>query len=395
MNPIINSILDTDIYLFSMQSAICKLYPYSLAKYKFINRGKSIFPSNMAEELKKQIQYMSKLQLTKEEKDFLKSTCYYLNPVYLDFLSGYRFDPDEVSITQENGELNIEIMGPFYRTILWETPLMATISELGFTLDNILISKNTEQVAKEKAEKLSSMKIKYADFGTRRRFSQRIQETTLRTMKNVAPKNFFGTSNPDLARRIGDDMVVVGTQAHAYTSFHAAKYGYRMANEMAMESWIDVFGGSLGICLPDTFTTDVFLQSFTTKYAKLFDGCRGDSGSPIEFANKIINHYKKLKIDPSTKSIIFSDNLNSYEKIQEILDWHSSLEEKPKILFCIGTWISNDVGAKPYNMVIKLVAAKPNGLEWIETCKLSDTQGKYTGSNSAVELCKKSLGIKD
>ena len=393
MEPIITSMLDTDLYLLTMQNAICRCYPRALAKYQFVDRGKAGFHPNMAVELKKQINHLSKLQLIGQEKEFLKSVCYYLPPTYIDFLSGYRFNPDEVGINQDGGELSIDIVGPFYRTILWEVPLMAIISELGFMLNGIKPTLDVESIASEKATKLSKMGIKWADFGTRRRFSKVVHENVVRQMKTFAPNNFFGTSCVSLAEKF--NLTPIGTMAHAYISFHAAKYGYRMANEMAMNSWLEVFNGDLGVCLPDSFTTDVFLQSFTTKYAKLFDGCRQDSGVPIEIADKIISHYKKLRIPPETKTIVFSDNLNSYQKIQDIVDWHKNLPEtdRPKISFGIGTWLSNHTGAKPYNMVIKLVGAKPNGLDWVSTCKLSDDKGKHTGPQEAIDLCKRVLNI--
>jgi len=398
MEPIITSMLDSDQYLLTMQNAICSLYPHSLAKYEFFNRGKTTFPDNMAEELKKQIIHMSNLQLTKEEKNYLKSTCYYLNPVYLDFLSGYRYNPDEVSISQENGNLKLEIVGPFYRTIMWEVPLMAIISELYFKLSGLKPTLDVEKVAAEKIRKLSQIGIKLSDFGTRRRFSKEVHELVVKTMKETKLWNIpnetshlQGTSNVDLARKY--NLTPIGTMAHCFISYMSAKYGYRMANEMAMEKWQEIYQGDLGVVLPDTFTTNVFLQSFTTKYAKLFDGVRCDSGNTIDFGNKIINHYKKLKIDPSTKSIIFSDNINDYKKVENIVNWHKSLTEKPRLAFGIGTWLSNDTGQKPLNMVIKLVAAKPNGLGWVPVCKLSDNISKRTGPQEAIDLCCKTLDI--
>ena len=157
-----------------------------------------------------------------------------------------------------------------------------------------------------------------------------------------------------------------------------------------MENWTDVFRGDLGIALSDTFTTEVFLKSFDKKFAKLYDGVRQDSGDPIKFTDKIIDHYKKLDINPKTKVIIFSDALNP-EKAVEIKDY---CRGKIMCSFGIGTNFSNDVGVTPLNMVIKIMEAKPEGEEWMPTIKLSDSSGKHTGDKKEIEIAKYTLNIK-
>ena len=163
-----------------------------------------------------------------------------------------------------------------------------------------------------------------------------------------------------------------------------------MANLMSMESWTDVYQGDLGIVLPDTFTTEVFLRSFNSFYAKLFDGIRQDSGDPITFTDKVISHYKKLKIDPTTKTIIYSDGISSIQKIRDIM---AHREDEIRKAFGIGTWLTNDLDLKPLNMVIKMTGAKPFGMNWIPTIKLSDSEGKHTGQTEEIELSKKILRI--
>ena len=39
-------------------------------------------------------------------------------------------------------------------------------------------------------------------------------------------------------------------------------------------------------------------------------GLRHDSGDPVEWGEKAIAHYKKLGIDPLSKVLVFSDNLD-------------------------------------------------------------------------------------
>jgi nicotinate phosphoribosyltransferase len=163
-----------------------------------------------------------------------------------------------------------------------------------------------------------------------------------------------------------------------------------MANKLALDNWISVYRGDLGIALSDTYTSDVFFRSFDAKFAKLFDGVRQDSGVPIEFAQKTINHYQKLRIDPLSKTIIFSDGLNPVT-VEEIANY---CRNKIKISFGIGTNFTNDVGVTPLNIVIKMVEAKAENQDWIPTIKLSDNPGKHTGDEESIKLCKGILNLR-
>lgn len=383
------SILDTDLYKLSMQQAVVKLFPHAKVRYSFINRGKTKFPEGFDKELRQKLQIMGGLFLTKLEKNFLEKKCPYLDPTYLDFLSGYRFDPSEVGIIQKNGNLDITIEGYWYKTILWEVPLMAIISELYFNMTKQTILKETERRKnnQEKASLFRMNNIKYADFGTRRRYSYKNQKEVINDFKNDMTSTFVGTSNVHFARLF--NLRPIGTHAHEWFSFHAAKYGFKIVNQIAMEHWVDIYRGDLGIALTDTFTTNNFFQVFDTKFAKLYDGVRHDSGDPFVFLEKTINHYKKLGIDPLSKTIIFSDSLNP-ELVVKIAN---ECQGQIKCSFGIGTNFTNDVGVKPLNMVIKLTEAKPEGEEWIPTIKLSDVTGKNTGDKEMIIIAKKILGI--
>jgi nicotinate phosphoribosyltransferase len=387
---ILQSILDNDLYKFTMQHAVVKLFPRAEARYGFVNRGKTQFPEGFADRLNQEVQQMASLRLTDTEKQFLKDWCYYLPPTYLDFLSGYQYNPKEVQISQQGGELSIHIEGYWYRTILWEVPLMAMISELYFEM--------THQKALPQSEILENLshkgfvfeknQIRFADFGTRRRFSFANHDLVVGHLTKICPNAFTGTSNVFLAYKYS--IKPIGTHAHEWFMFHAAKYGYKLANELALDNWVDVYRGDLGIALSDTFTSKVFFRAFDGKLSKLFDGVRQDSGDPFVFAVQTIEHYKKLNIDPTSKTIVFSDNLNP----DLVKDLFIFCENRIKISFGIGTNLTNDVGVTPLNMVIKMTAARPaNYNEWQETVKLSDSVGKYTGSAKAVALCKEMLGI--
>ncbi len=387
----VTSLIDNDLYKFSMQHAVIKMFPFARVRYQFINRGENNFPDGFAEELRKLISEMANLKLLPEEKDFLQKRCYYLDPTYLDFLMGYRFDASEVGVIQQGGNLQVSVEGFWYRTILWEVPLMALISELFFkmTKPEIYSQDKIIDIVRKKATKYNMMGIKVADFGTRRRFSQENHEIVVRELVEYGKNSFVGSSNVMLAMKY--NTTPIGTHAHEWFMFHAAKYGYKIANEMSLENWVNIYQGDLGIALSDTFTTEVFFKTFNAKYAKLFDGVRQDSGNPLEFADKTIEHYKKLRIDPISKTIIFSDNLNP-EKVEEIAN---HCRGKIKMSFGIGTNFTNDVGAKPLNIVVKLIEAKPDSFhEWIPTIKLSDSTGKYTGDKNVIDLCCNVLGIK-
>jgi len=391
MKQIINHILDDDLYKFTMQQAVVKKFPRAKVKYAFINRGETEFPEGFAEELRKQVKMMETLALTKDQKSWMGKKCYYLDPTYLDFLYGYRFDSSEVGIIQEGTSLKISIDGYWHRTILWEVPLMALISELFFMMTGEMFW-DKEKRSKNNNDKKMLFRlngIHFADFATRRRASFDIHDEFVEQMYSVhGNSNFVGTSNVYFAYKY--NITPIGTHAHEWFMFHAAKYGYKMANHLSMENWTDVYRGDLGIALSDTFTTEVFFKSFDKKFAKLYDGVRHDSGDPIEFADKVIAHYEKLGIDPKSKAIVFSDSLNP-EKAVKIKDHCRS---KIKCSFGIGTNFSNDVGVKPLNMVIKMVEAKPEGEDWHHTIKLSDSKGKYTGNVDEIVIAKHILNIK-
>ena len=197
----------------------------------------------------------------------------------------------------------------------------------------------------------------------------------------------MGTSNVHLARV--HNTKPIGTHAHEWFMFHAAKYGFKMANTLALEHWIDIYRGDLGIALSDTFTTSEFYEIFDKKFAKLFDGVRHDSGDPVAFARKTIEHYERLGIDPLSKTIIFSDALN-YEKVKTIAGY---CRGKIGVSFGIGTNFTNDVGLKPMNIVIKMVEALPESEPWTPVVKLSDEPAKYTGDAGAIQLVKAVLKI--
>ncbi|AQY22226.1 nicotinate phosphoribosyltransferase [Riemerella anatipestifer] len=384
----LKSIIDNDFYKITMQNAVVKLFPTARVKYEFINRGKHFFPEGFANELRKAVDSMAELKLTKEEKLYLQETCPYLALPYLDFLEGYHYDPSEVKIVQEGNDIKVSVEGLWYRTILWEVPLLALISELHYRMNKMERDSNETVVHNtvEKSRKLNELGVTFAEFGTRRRHSYKVHQLVMEALMEEKDQ-FIGTSNVHFAMKYG--VKPIGTHAHEWFMFHAAEYGFKMANQLALEHWVDVYRGDLGVALSDTYTTEVFFRQFDKKFAKLFDGVRHDSGDPIEFAKKTIEHYESFGINPNFKYIIFSDGLN-LEKVEEITN---ATRGTIGISFGIGTNLTNDVGLKPMNIVMKLIGVQaPNG-DWIPTVKLSDERGKYTGEPKMIELAKEVLRI--
>ena len=271
---IIRSILDTDLYKFTTSYAYSKLYPRAYGQFRFIDRAKTRYPEGFAELLRQELQQMAELQLTRDEAQFLTRELPYLPPTYIDFVRGFRFDPDEVHISQdEEGQLSIVAEGLLYRVTLWETPILALVSELYYKVLGVEPDlAYAEQSIIAKAQRLKEEGITFSMFGMRRRFSSDIEDRVTRLLKEYSGTNFYGTSNVYFAYKHG--LRVSGTHPHEWVQFHGAMFGYKMANYMAMEDWINVYDGDLGTVLTDTYTTDVFMRNFSKKHAMLFTSLR-------------------------------------------------------------------------------------------------------------------------
>ena len=389
---IIQSVLDTDLYKFTTSYAYSKLYPRAYGQFRFIDRGKTTYPQGFAEELKKELQEMSKLALTKDEASFLYRELPYLPPTYIDFVRGFRFDPEEVKVEQDaEGHLSIIAEGLLYRVTLWETPILALVSELYYKMLGAQPDMEyTERTIISKARKLAEHGITFSMFGMRRRFSAAIEDRVTELLKEHAAGYLFGTSNVYYAYKHG--LRVSGTHPHEWIQFHGAMFGYKMANYMAMEDWINVYDGDLGTVLTDTYTTDVFMRNFSKKHAMLFTSLRHDSGDPLQFTEKVITRYRELRVDPTIKYIIFSDGLDP-ERAIEIANY---CKGRIGASFGIGTNFSNDVGngVRPMNIVMKLWKCKMTEKErWHPCVKLSDVDGKHTGEPEEIELAQRTLGL--
>lgn len=378
-----NSILWADLYKFTMCWAIIKNFPEAKVRYEFIDRANTVYPDGFAVELRKIVNNYSQKRLSKQRKAEFAKACPFLPAAFFDFLEGYVYDPSEVGIIQTGGKLSIQIAGYWYRSVLWETTLMEDISELYFNMtgqsDKQVDIAGALRKTADKAALFHLNGAQVADFGTRRAKSKDMHIAMVDVMtSSLVYKSFIGSSNVELALNYG--IKPIGTYAHEWVSGIGAMFGYAHANRIAMDIWSQTYNGNLGIALTDTFTTDAFLADFDSKYANLFTGVRHDSNDPFVFTDKIIDHYKKLGIDPTTKTIVYSDGLNP-EMVVKLQDYRRGEIRKS---YGIGTNLTNDIdGVKPLNIVIKLLEI--NGMASI---KLSDSETKHIGDPETIKFVK-------
>ena len=380
---IVRTLLDTDLYKFTTSYAYIKLFPYAMGKFSFHDRNETEYTEEFLERLKNEIDKLSRLRLTEEELEYMTRQCRFLPRVYWEWLSSFRFHPDKIKIhLDEAHHLHIEVSDFLYKATLYEVPLLAIVSEIKnqffgnvADMDEILCKLS------EKVELSNQHRLRFSEFGTRRRFSVHVQETVIRKLKETA-QYCTGTSNCYFAMKY--DMKMMGTHPHEWFMFHGAQFGYKHANYMALENWVNVYDGDLGIALSDTYTSGIFLSNLSRKQAKLFDGVRCDSGNEFRFIDSLISRYKELGIDATTKTIVFSNALD-FTKALEIQEY---CRNKIRCSFGIGTNLTNDTGFEPSNIVMKLTQCKMNvNQEWRECIKLSDDEGKHTGSPEEVQAC--------
>ena len=379
----IHTILDTDLYKFTTSYAYIKLFPYAMGTFSFKDRDETVYTEAFLSKLKAEVANLANVALTDKELEYMTRNCRFLPRVYWEWLSSFRFQPEKIDIyLDEEHHLNIEITDYLYKSTLYEVPLLAIVSEIkNQTQGNVA---NPEEIICKLSEKVvlsNEHQLSFSEFGTRRRFSFDVQDRVISYLKKSA-HYCTGTSNCYFAMK--HEMKMMGTHPHEWFMFHGAQFGYKHANYMALENWVNVYDGDLGIALSDTYTSDIFLTNLSRKQAKLFDGVRCDSGNELEFIDKLTARYKELGIDSTTKTIVFSNALD-FDKALEIQEY---CRGKIRCAFGIGTNLTNDTGFKPSNIVMKLTQCKMNiNQEWRECVKLSDDIGKHIGSLEEVRAC--------
>lgn len=380
----IKSILDTDLYKFTTSYAYMKLFPDAEGTFVFNDRDNTEYTEEFIQNLKMELCDLGELQLQTNEFDWVLNNIRFIPRCYWEWLSSFKFDPKKVQVYLDpERHLQINVTDKLYKVTLYETPILAIVSNLRNKMLNFKTSA-AEILSRLKKKILLSNReqLKFAEFGMRRRYSYNVQDLVCSELKETSTY-CGGTSNVHFAMKY--NMKPIGTHPHEWFMFHGAVFGYKQANYLGLEDWVNVYDGDLGIALSDTYTSDVFLRNLSRKHAKLFDGVRHDSGDPFLFTNKVIKRYKELGIDPTTKTIVFSNALDmpTYQEIAEFC------KTRIRCSAGIGTNLTNDTGNKPANIVMKLAKCRMNSNQpWEDCIKLSDDLGKHMGNEKEIEICK-------
>ncbi len=382
LNQIITSLLETDMYKFSMGQAIYHQFSDYKTTWSFKCRNTDVvFTPEMIDEIKEQVNAYCNLRFTEEELEYLDNI-QWIKGSYVDFLRIWKPRFDDFEITEDESvpcHLRIETRGTWLNTSMYEIPTLAIVNEVFFRMNydysSLMESFKIRLTNKINALKTGEMNLgAFSEFGLRRRLSAEAQELAIKSLARAGAlgeyneSTFVGTSNVYLAKKF--KLTPVGTMAHEWIMCVGQgnhKHNPAYSNWYAMDAWVKEYGILNGTALTDAITTDCFLRDFKLTYATLFSGVRHDSGDPVEWGEKIIEHYKELGIDPSTKTLLFSDSLN-FEKAEEL---YNHFKDNSKVAFGIGTYLSNDTLVSPLNIVMK--TTRCNGMD---VAKISDTPGK-------------------
>ena len=369
---IIQSLLDTDLYKFTMMQVVLHHFPGAQVEYRFKCRTEGIDLRPHMEEIRAEIGALVDLRFRDAELTYLRSLRF-MKSDFVDFLALFHFNDKYLHV--EGGDITIR--GPWLHTILYEIPVLAIVSEVYFrrTQPRPDLAEGRRRL-RGKIELLRKvepeLELKISDFGTRRRFSLAWQEEVLQTLKREVPEYWAGTSNVWFAMR--NQMTPLGTMAHEYMQACQA-LGPRLRDSQifAFDIWAQEYRGDLGIALSDTYGFDAFLRDFDMYFCKLFDGARHDSGDPFEWGERMIAHYRRNRVDPRAKTLIFSDQLSIPLAIEIARRFHG----RAKFAFGVGTNLTNDLGYEPINIVIKMTEC--NGQP---VAKVSDSPGKTVSKDA-------------
>ncbi|WP_257264470.1 nicotinate phosphoribosyltransferase [Endozoicomonas sp. ONNA2] len=385
-SPIILTLLDTDLYKYTMQQSMMHRYPDARARMEFHCRTDQ--PVLSKKQLKRQCEFLGELRLGSEELEWL-SALPFIADDFIEYLADFRLDPHAVTIAQTNGRLSLVIEGLWREITHFEIFLLAIISELhGYSFygqggQEGVIAQGQRRLDEKLNQLPGDSGITLVDFGTRRRFSRGWHYHVVESLKHRLPDNFMGTSNLNLARTLG--LKPVGTMAHEWLQSHQALgQSLRTSQKDALKVWLDEYQGQLGIALTDTISMAAFLQDFDVELARAYQGMRHDSGDPFVWGELALDHYHRLGIDPRSKSLVFSDKLN-FKKALAIHQWFAG---KINVSFGIGTYLTNDMGFNAPNIVLKLTE-----LNGAPVAKLSDSPGKtLCRDEDYIERLKKTFG---
>lgn len=375
MEPVITSLLDTDLYKFTMWQTMLHRHPQTQAEYRFVCRNQPAYPlTELLDEVNAELDALCALSFSEDELRYLGGLRY-IKSDFVDFLRIFRFQRGFIQAFAEGDQLRIVAKGPQVHVMAFEIFVLAIVNELYFRrFDRAAAEVEGRRRLEAKIATIEAFVQQPAlrhpfelfDFGVRRRFSRPWQREVVQAFSARLPQVFKGTSNVRLACDLG--LVPIGTMAHEYLqTYQALGVRLRDSQKAALEDWVQEYRGDLGIALTDVVGMDAFLADFDLYFAKLFDGLRHDSGDPLVWAEKALAHYAKLRIDPHTKRLVFSDGLT----VDKAIAIYRALGDRTQLGFGIGTHLSNDVGLTPLNIVMKLTSA--NGQP---VAKLSDSPGK-------------------
>ena len=361
----IKSLLDSDLYKFTMSQAMFHRFPWARAKYKFKNRSAGVDLRPYRSEIIAELGAYSKLRMEMSEIAYLQSLGLFEQD-YLDFLFRFRPDFSQLTITED---MDIYAEGPAHEATFWELAVLPIVSEVYFrktTNEEERWAEATKRLAK-KIDDLSWCPSipQITEFGTRRRFSAEMQEHVLVALSTKRSKNYLGTSNVYLAQKHGHKCF--GTMAHEWLQLMQAFYPLHEFQKAAFENWMQEYRGKLGIALTDIVGMDAFLRDFDLLFAKAYDGVRHDSGCPYEWTDKVLAFYKDKGIDPRTKKAVYSDGLN----FDKMIDLSCRYQGEIQQVFGIGTFLTNDTGVDALQLVMKLIE-----VDGQPVAKVSDTPGK-------------------
>ena len=369
---IIESLLDTDLYKFTMMQVVLHHFPGAQVEYKFKCRTEGVDFRPYFDEIRAEVVALGRLRFRDDELEYLRSLRF-MKSDFVDFLALFHFNEKYVRVGpgERPGELDITIRGPWLHTILYEIPVLAIVSEVYFRRTqprpNLEEGRRRLQAKIELVRQVEpELGFRISDYGTRRRFSLLWHEEVLQTLKREVPGYFAGTSNVWFARR--NQLTPLGTLGHEYMqACQALGPRLRDSQTFAFDKWAQEYRGDLGIAVADTYGTEAFLRDFDMYFCKLFDGARHDSGDPFEWGERLIAHYRRNRVDPRTKTLIFSDQLSVPLAIQIARRFHG----RALTAFGIGTNLTNDLGYEPINIVLKMTEC--NGQP---VAKVSDAPGK-------------------
>jgi nicotinate phosphoribosyltransferase len=377
---IIESLLDTDLYKFSMMQVVLHQYPAAQVEYRFKCRTPGIDLVPFIDEIRAELRAMCQLRFAPDELDYLRGWRF-ISSDFVDFLGLFQLNEKYVDIAPSkagNGEIEIRICGPWLHTILFEVPVLAIVNEVYFrhTSAGLDLAEGRQRLQAKIAllrDTPDYSGCRIADYGTRRRYSRLWQQEVVTTLRDGLGEQLAGTSNVWLARKL--NLVPLGTLAHEYLQAHQA-LGPRLRDSQvaALEAWAKEYRGDLGIALSDVYGLDAFLRDFDMYFCKLFDGTRHDSGDPFAWGEKVLAHYAANRVDPRSKVLVFSDGLD----IPKVMQLYAHFRGRCQLAFGVGTNLTNDVGPPPLNIVIKMIRC--NGQP---VAKLSDSPGKNMCEDAA------------